>query len=118
MAATPNFDQLKAVCNSNRLEHCFHFLFMKDAAVNETFVSILEEEYEVVRRRMYKYQQLLQEGRRFSPFYVAAGDGLRCMREAQYKDGLIFNALNVVLDLAREAREEKARHVATMKQHG
>ena len=89
MAGTPNFDQLKVACNSNRLEHCFRFLFMEDAAVNERFVSVLEKEYEVVRCRLYKYQQLIQEGRRFSPFDVAVGDGLRCMREAQYKDGLI-----------------------------
>lgn len=118
MASTPNFDELKAACNSSRLEHCFRFLFMQDANEAENFVTLLEEECERVRARLYKYQQLLQEGRRLSPFDPVVVDRLRCMTGAQYKDGLVLNALNVVLDLAREARDEKLGHVATMEQHG
>ena len=71
-----------------------------------------------MRSRMLKYRRLLQEGRWLSPFVVAADDALRCTSEGQYKDGLILNALNVVLELAREAREERRGHVTTMEQHG
>ena len=118
MAMTPTIDQLKVDCNSNRTEHCFRFLFMQDAAEAEMFVTRLEVECEAVRSRMLKYRRLLQEGRWLSPFDVAADDALRCTSEGQYKDGLILNALNVVLELAREAREERREHVPTMEQHG
>lgn len=61
---------------------------------------------------------MLQEGQSFSLFDLVSGNGLQCMREALYKDGHILAALIVVLDLAREARDEKRRHVATMEQYG
>lgn len=118
MSSTPMLDQLKFACNSDRTEHCFRFLFMQDAGQTELFIARLEAECEVVRNRMLKYQRLLQEGRSLSRFDTAADDGLRCTSEGQYKDGLILNALNDLLELAREAREERLGHVSTMEQHG
>ena len=91
---------------------------MQDATEAEMFVTRLEVECEVVHSRMLKYRRLLQEGRWLSPFDVATDDVLRCTSEGQYKDGLILNALNVVLEVAREARQEKHRHVITMEQYG
>ena len=38
--------------------------------------------------------------------------------EGHYKDGLILSALNAVLQVAREATQEKHRHVITMEQYG
>ena len=35
MVSTPNLDELKEACNSSRLEHCYQFLFMQEAAENE-----------------------------------------------------------------------------------
>lgn len=118
MSYTPNFDELKEACNSNRLEHCFRYLFMQEAEENEGFIVLLREECDTVRSRMQKRRQLLEEGQRFSPFDPVAGDGLKCMQDAQYKDGHILAALNVVLDYALEARDEKAEHVTTMEQYG
>ena len=118
MGETPHFDDLKVQCNSNRLEHCFCFLFMQEAAENESFIELVAEECEVVTNRMQKRQQLLQEGQSFSPFGPVSSNGFQCMREAQRKDGRLFAALNTVLVLAREAGEEKRRHVAIMEQFG
>ena len=116
MADTPNFNDLKEECNSNRLENCFHFLFMQEMVENESFVELLVEECQLVVNRMQKRQELLQEGQSFSPFGPVSSNGLQCMREAQRKDSRIFAALNDVLVLVREAGEEKRRHVAIMEQ--
>ena len=59
MGETPNFDDLKVECNSHRLEHCFRFLFMQEAAENESFIELVAEECEVVTNRMQQRQQLL-----------------------------------------------------------
>ena len=118
MGSTPTIDQLKVDCNSNRTEHGFRYLFMQDETEAEMFVTRLEVEREAVRSRMLKYQRLLHEGRWMSPFDVAADDALRCTREGHYKDGLILTALNAVLEVAREARQEKHRHVITMERYG
>lgn len=118
MGETPNFDDLKVECNSDRLEHCFHFLFLQEVFENESFVELIVQECEVVTNRMHRRQQLLQEGQRFSPYGPVSSNGLQCMREAQRKDGHLFNALNAVLVLGREAGEEKCNHVAIMEQFG
>ena len=118
MAFTPNFDDLKERCNSNRLEHCFRFLFMQHASHNDGFITFLEEECEEVRSRMRHQRALLQEGKRLSPFDPVSDDGLQCIKEALYKDGQILSALFVVLDLARDARDEKRAHVSMMEQYG
>ena len=118
MAFTPNFDELKEQCNSNRLEHCFRFLFMQEASHNDGFITFLEEECEEVRRRMRQQRALLQEGKRLSPFDPVSVDGLQCIKEALYKDGQLLAALVVVLDLARDARDEKRAHVSVMEQYG
>ena len=117
MSSTPNFDEVKEACNSDRLEHCFRFLFMKDLRENDAFISLIDEECDDVRQRMQHRRRLLQEGRAFSPFDPVSGDGLECMRQAQNKDGEILAALMVVLDLAREAREQKHEHVTMMEQY-
>ena len=104
MSSTPNFGKLKNDCNSDRLEHCYRFLFMQEAAENDGFITLIDEECDDVRRRMQKRQFLLQEARAFSLFNSVSIDGQLCMREAQNKDGQILAALIAVLDLAREAR--------------
>ena len=116
MGDTPNFDDLKAECDSNRLEHCFHYLFTQELVENESFVELLVEECQVVVTRMQKRQELLQECQSFSPFGPVSSNGIQCMREVQRKDGRIFAALNSILVLARDAGEEKRRHVAIMEQ--
>ena len=118
MPATPTLDQMKFACNSDRTEHCFRFLFMQDSAQTELFIARLEAECDAVCTRMLKYRRVIQEGRSLSRFDTAADDGIRCTLEAQYKDGLILNALNDLLELAREAREERLGHVSTIEQHG
>lgn len=80
MSRTPNFDDLKEDCNSNRLEHCFCYSFMQELAENESFVALLVEECELVSSRMEKHRELLQEGQTFSPFDPVSSNGLQCVR--------------------------------------
>ena len=117
MGGTPTIDRLKVDCNSNRTEHAFRYLFEQDEAEVEMFVTRLEVECEVVRARMLKYGRLVHEGQWLSPFDMAADDAVRCTMEGRHKDALILNALNVVLELAREARQERHEHVTTMMQY-
>lgn len=119
MVSTPNFEELKEACGSNRLEHCFRFLFMQEASENEGFIRLLDEKCDDVRHRMQKRRELINEGQKgFSVFDPVSGDGLQCMQEAQYTDGQILAALMHVLDLAREAMDEKHTHVEKMEQYG
>ena len=75
MSSTPNFDELKNDCNSDRLEHCYRFLFMKEAAENDGFITLIDEECDDARRRMQKRRLLLQEARAFGLFNSASIDG-------------------------------------------
>lgn len=117
MSSTPNFDELKEDCNSNRLQDCFRYLFTREAAENDDFIRLIDDECDAVRSRMQYRRLLLQEGTAFSPFDPVYADGEQCMREAQNKDGEILHALIVVLDLAREAREERISHLGKIEKN-
>ena len=49
---------------------------------------------------------------------MLACDGMQCLVEAQAKNGEILQSLLTFLDLLREARAEKQRHVMVMDVHG
>ena len=118
MGVTPTIDRLKVDCNSFRTEHAFRYLFEQDEAEVEMFVTRLEVECEAVRARMLKYGRLVDEGQWLSPFDMVADDAIRCTMEGRHKDALILNALNVVLQLAREAKQERHDHVTTLCRYG
>ena len=116
MVSTPNFEQLKEACGSNEIRHCFQFLCLQEEGDNERLITHLTGICDDIRRKIAKRRELYEEGLSFSPSRVTA-DGLHCMEEDQCNDGRILAALVTAVDLAREARVHKRRHVATMNQH-
>lgn len=77
MVSTPNFDQLKEACGSDELHHAFKFLFIQEQGENEGFIMLLGKKCDDVRRRLERRTELLEDGRRFSPFDDVATDGLQ-----------------------------------------
>ena len=71
-----------------------------------------------LRGKIAKFAELIEEGQIFSDFDVLACDGMQCLVEAQAKNGEILQSLLTFLDLLREARAEKQRHVMVMDVHG
>ncbi|PWA58988.1 hypothetical protein CTI12_AA395510 [Artemisia annua] len=60
---------------------------------------------------------MLEEGQRFSHFDVAHWDGMECLVQAQARNGVILQAFLRLLDVLREVREEKRKHVMVMEVH-
>lgn len=114
MAATPQLDEYKKACGSDKLNHALRVLFLHEEADNEGIILLLVEKCDDVRARIATKRALLEEVGNFSPSDIAVGSGLQCLQEAQNKD---FQLLVAALDLASEARIEKRRHVVTMEQY-
>ncbi|PWA96705.1 hypothetical protein CTI12_AA036280 [Artemisia annua] len=117
MVSTPNFDELKVACGSDEVKHCFKFLFVQEESEHSGFIRKLVEWCDGLHDKIAKFADLMQEGQSFSHFDIPAMDGMECLAEAQAKNGEILQALLGVLDLAREAREDKRRHVMVMEVH-
>ncbi|PWA90303.1 hypothetical protein CTI12_AA059180 [Artemisia annua] len=104
MVSTPNFDELKDACHSDDLKDCFKFLKVSEWSNG-------------LREKIVKFGELMDEGQSFSHFDVAAMDGLECLIEAQATNGEILQALVRLLDVLRQARAQKRRHVMVMEVH-
>ena len=71
-----------------------------------------------LRQKTVKFANMVEEGRSFSHFDVAAMDGMECLVEAQATNGVVLRAVIGLLDALRDARAEKQRHVMVMEVHG
>ena len=60
---------------------------------------------------------MLEEGQSFSDFDVAHWDGMECLVQAQARNGVILQAFLHLLNVLREARDEKHKHVMVMEVH-
>lgn len=54
MAFPLNFEQLKEAYGSNKLQHCFKFLFVQEETVNESFIMKIGEKCGDLRREIEK----------------------------------------------------------------
>ena len=117
MAATPNFDELKAICGSNEIKDCFKFFFVQEEAENEGFIRKLVEWCDGMHEKIAKFGEMLEEGHSFSHFDVLEWDGMECLVEAHARNGVVLQAFLRLLDVLRQAREEKRRHVMVMEVH-
>ena len=114
MAFTPTFDQLKAICDSSESKDYFKYLFVQEEGENEGFIRKFIEWCDGLREKIAQFEAMLQEGQHFSDFDAAHWDGMECLTEAQVKNRVILQAFLHVLDVLRDAREQKRRHVMVM----
>ncbi|PWA59914.1 hypothetical protein CTI12_AA385230 [Artemisia annua] len=117
MALTPNFDELKEICGSNEIKDCFKFLFGQEETENEGFIRKVVEWCDGLHAKIGKFGEMLHEGQTFNPLDTAVADGMKCLVEAQARNGVILQAVLRLLDVLREARGEKRRHVMVMEVH-
>ncbi|PWA45576.1 hypothetical protein CTI12_AA516450 [Artemisia annua] len=117
MVSTPKFDELKDACGSDDLKDCFKFLFVQEDTQNEGFIRKVSEWSNGLREKIVKFGDLMDEGQTFSHFDVAAMDGLECLIEAQATNGEILQAVVRLLDVLRQARAQKRRHVMVKEVH-
>ncbi|PWA86556.1 hypothetical protein CTI12_AA139600 [Artemisia annua] len=117
MVSTPNFDELKDICGSNESKGYFKFLFVQEEAENEGYIRKTIEWCDGMHEKIAKFGAMLEEGRRFSDFDVAHWDGMECLVQAQARNGVILQAFLRLLDVLREARDEKHKHVMVMEVH-
>ena len=117
MVATPELDEYKKACGSDKLHHVLRVLFLHEEADNEGIILLLVEKCDDVRARIATKRALVEEVGNFSPSDPAVVSGLQCLEEAHNKNFQLLAALVAVLDLASEARIEKRRHVVTMEQY-
>ncbi|PWA34463.1 hypothetical protein CTI12_AA618900 [Artemisia annua] len=114
MGARPNIDHLKESCGSNQLQHCFKYLFVQEWRANEDFISYIGQKFADVEAKIQRKALLIQESESFGPFRNVAPDAVECMGETQQREQDMLAALISILDLAREGRTEKERHVGLM----
>ena len=117
MVSTPNFNQLKAVCGSHELKHCFKALFVQEDSDNERLITKIVESCDELRAKIGKFVNLIQKAQTFIEFDVGTSVGLECLMKAHVTNGLVLQALVGVLDVAREGKAEKRRHGMVMEVH-
>ena len=115
--ATPHFDELKALCGSNESKDYFMYLFVQELGENEGFIRKITEWCDGLHEKIDKFEAMLEEGQRVSDFDAPHWDGMECLAEARGKNGVVLQAFLRLLDVLREAREEKRRHVMVMEVH-
>ncbi|PWA79870.1 hypothetical protein CTI12_AA202340 [Artemisia annua] len=81
---------------------------------NEDLIRYIGQKCANLEANIERREQLIQEGECFGPFHDVAPDAVECMGETQQREQDILAALMGVLDLAREGRTEKERHVGLM----
>ncbi|PWA63917.1 hypothetical protein CTI12_AA348740 [Artemisia annua] len=117
MVSTPKFDELKVICGSDESKHYFKYLFAQDEGENEGLIRKIVALCDGLHDKIAQFGAMLEEGQRFSRFDVAHWDGMECLVEAQARNGVILQAFIRLLDVLREAREEKRKHVMLMEVH-
>ena len=117
MVSTPNFDELKAICGSDESKDYFKFLFVQEETENEGYIRKIVEWCDGMHEKIAKFGAMLEEGQRFSDFDVAHWDGMECLVQAQARNGVILEAFLHLLNVLREARDEKHKHVMVMEVH-
>lgn len=90
MGSTPNFEELKKACGSDKLNDAFRLLFLHEEADNEGLIMLLTEKCDDEPAKIGKKRELLQEGESFSLFDLVVVNGLQCLQEAQSKDFLFW----------------------------
>ena len=106
------------ICGSDDLKDGFKFLFIQEKAQTEGFIMKVSEWCHGLRQKTVKFANMVEEGRSFSRFDVAAMDGMECLVEAQATNGVVLRVMIGLLDALRDARAEKRRHVMVMEVHG
>ncbi|PWA60409.1 hypothetical protein CTI12_AA381920 [Artemisia annua] len=99
------------------LELCFSSLLpmsFQEWRVNEDFITYIGQKCADLEASIQRRASLIQESQSFGPFHDVAPDAVECMVETQQREQDMLAALVGVLDLAREGRTEKERHVGLM----
>ncbi|PWA40392.1 reverse transcriptase domain-containing protein [Artemisia annua] len=81
---------------------------------NEDFISYIGHKCADLEAKIQRRALLIQESESFGPFHNVAPDAAECMGETQQREQDMLAALLGILDLAREGRTEKERHVGLM----
>ncbi|PWA44853.1 ATP-citrate synthase beta chain protein 2 [Artemisia annua] len=81
---------------------------------NEDFITYIGQKCADLEANIQRRALLIQESESFGPFHNVAPDAVECMGETQQRDQDMLAALIGILDLAREGRTEKERHVGLM----
>ncbi|PWA69033.1 hypothetical protein CTI12_AA290480 [Artemisia annua] len=114
MGVRPNIEQLKELCGSNQLQHCFKYLFVQEWRENEELIRYVGQKCANLEASIERRAQLMEEGESFGPFHDVAPDAVECMAVTQQREQRMLAALRGVLEVAREGRIEKEHHVGLM----
>ena len=111
MSETPNLDELKDMCGSDKLHKCLKFLFSQEIPLNELMIQCLgkkrDELQENVDKRTKRMDDILELN---VDEEEAADDGYQSLHEVQVMERRLLESLSAILvDLcALVARKEEA----------
>ena len=117
MVSTPKFDELKAICGSNQSKDYFKYLFVQEEGEIEGLIRKVVDWCDGLHEKIAQFGAMLEEGHHFSRFDVPHWDGMEYLVEAQARNGVMLQAFLRLLDVLRNAREEKRMHVMGMEVH-
>ena len=112
LAHSSVFQELKKAADSNDLEDIFRLLFSQEYTENEGLIMLLGKMRDDLAEKIKGLEKLIEEGEGFCPFHEEGDTGLEFMKETLDRDKKVLAALIVVMDLAREGREEKKLHLS------
>ena len=110
-AGTPNLDELKAMCGSEKLNKCIKFLFGQEIPINEVMIQCLAEKRDELRVNVEKRSDQVDEVLTINfDEEEAAEDGYESLHDVQVMERRLLESLSaIVVDLrALVARKQQA----------
>ena len=111
MSGSPNLDEMKDLCRSDKLHKCLKFLFSQEIPLNEVMIQCLGEKRDELRisvdKRIDQVDEVLELN---CDEEEAADDGYESLHEVQVMERRLLESLSaIVVDVrALVARKQQA----------
>jgi hypothetical protein len=115
MSGSPNLDELKDLCGSDKLHKCFKFIFSQEIPLNEVMIQCLGEKRDELRISVDKRTKRMAEVLDLNfDEEEAAADGYESLEEVQVMERRLLESLSAILVDLRALVSKKEEAIADM----
>ena len=115
MSGSPNLDELKDLCGSDKLHKCLKFLFSQEIPLNEVMIQCLAEKRDELRINVEKRADQVDEVLTINfDEEEAAEDGYESLHEVQVMERRLLESLSAIVVDLRALVSKKEEAIADM----
>lgn len=115
MSGSPNLDELKDMCGSDKLHKCLKFLFSQEIPLNEIMIQCLGEKRDELRISVDKRTERMAEVLELDfDEEEAADDGYESLHEVQVIERRLLESLSAIVVDLRALVSKKQEAIADM----